>query len=72
MWSSDEGDDVILKDVELSYQAKMRDPDDPADTPGLTKALMESKAEVEDEEWWPSEDNEGDWNVLLIQARCNE
>ncbi|KAK1572996.1 hypothetical protein QYE76_017319 [Lolium multiflorum] len=52
-WSSDDDEDVILGDVELSYQAQMRAHDDPADTPGLAKALQESKAEAEGENGGP-------------------
>jgi hypothetical protein len=49
---------VILRDVELSYQAQMRAHDDPADTPGLAKALQDSKAEAEGEKWWSSDEED--------------
>ncbi|KAK1604866.1 hypothetical protein QYE76_009682 [Lolium multiflorum] len=42
----------------LHYQSEIRAPDDPADTPGLTQALQQSKAEVEDDKWWSSDDDE--------------
>jgi hypothetical protein len=57
-WSSDDDEEVILRDVELSYQAQMRAHDDPADTPGLAKALQDSKAEAEGEKWWSSDEED--------------
>jgi hypothetical protein len=57
-WSSDDDEDVILGDVELSYQAQMRAHDDPADTPGLAKALQESKVEEEGGKWWSSDEED--------------
>ena len=57
-FSSDDDEDVILGDVELSYQAQMRAHDDPADTPGLAKALQESKVEEEGGKWWSSDEED--------------
>jgi hypothetical protein len=42
----------------LNYQSEIRAPDDPADTPGFTQALQQSKAEVEDDKWFSSDDDE--------------
>ena len=42
----------------LNYQSQIRAADDPADTPGLTQALQESKAEEDDEKLWSSDDGD--------------
>jgi hypothetical protein len=36
----------------------MRAHDDPADTPGLAKALQESKVEEEGGKWWSSDEED--------------
>ena len=42
----------------MSYQSQIRAPDDPADTPGLNRAIQDSTAEADDSDWSLSDEED--------------